>query len=767
MQPQPDPYGSFTFPNPSDYPAQQQSHVQQPYIPVYTPAFAIAPYPTPQPVFYAPTDPAAYYYQAQPPPAQPQQYIAPAAPAFAVPSPALSSASTSTSRPSSAREESPFTPQQLVDQQATAHLPLYSYTSDMSDYYTQYCEAIRDLGRFKVDELKSVIRKFNTSLALGLSTTGLKAVLHERLRSAVETLYYLSDKTKFVLAKRLIGDVRNGASTTTTNYGYATTGYGASTSAGGAGAYSSPTGAYGMSAPSYTNAGYGASAAASTSRAGALPAPRFGGYNAAVGATSSASTSASGAGANWQTAQLNEPPIKFRPSPFYRVEKSLAGVTQLQKAAQGDRKVAVCTFALTEGQRGLLTKARESPSNPQYQLRLYCTSDTNWNLSRPAANQFPAPIEFPPTAEIKLNGVVVPANVKGIKKQPGTTPPVNLSAKTGPAVNPSQAGVQKVEIAYVQTERVYYLVAYLIEYTPIEKVVARVKAGKTRSKEEVIQNIIDLNSDDEIEATALGMSLKDPLSFCRINIPIRSVHCGHIACFDAETWFEMNEQTPTWGCPICSKQLKVDDMIVDGYFEDILRICSDNVDSVTVEPDGTWRSDDDKHGTAKPKSVSAAASGRNTPLAPAAANGGGLGLPADDKGKARASPQPAAAVLTLDSDSDSDGDEPLAKRPRLNGGYNPSASVSANGSVAPPSGTGPAGGKKGEVLDLTLSSDDEDGPVRAPPARPSLAMAKVGSSESGAERKSVVEVQRDIDAMNKRMEEQYGPNWRQSFGYTT
>lgn len=54
------------------------------------------------------------------------------------------------------------------------------------------------------------------------------------------------------------------------------------------------------------------------------------------------------------------------------------------------------------------------------------------------------------------------------------------------------------------------------------------------------------------------------LSYARIEIPIRSVHCQHIACFDAVTWFEMNEQTPQWMCPICNKSLKVEDMLVDG-----------------------------------------------------------------------------------------------------------------------------------------------------------------------------------------------------------
>ncbi|GAA6044234.1 hypothetical protein JCM8097_005284, partial [Rhodosporidiobolus ruineniae] len=582
-------------------------------------------------------------------------------------------------------------------------------------------------------------------------------------------------------------------------------------SAYGAGAYSSPTTGYGAAANGYgsnayastsTGAGAGAYRAggASTSTGAGLPPPRFGAYNAATGASTSAAGAAAGraagAGAGgWQAQRLEAIPITFRASPFYRVDKGLSGIVTMVKAGQGDKKTATCAFALTEAQRTLLSKARESPANPQYQVRLYCTSDTNWNTARATSNQFPAPIEFPMTAEVKLNSLIVSANTKGIKKQPGTAPPVNLSAVKGPSVNLAAGATNRVEVAYASTDKVYYMVVYLVEYTSIDKVVNRVKVGKTRSREEVIEHIVALNSDEEIEATALELSLRDPLSFSRIDTPIRSVHCNHIACFDAATWFEMNEQTPQWGCPICSKVLKVDDMIVDGYLEDILKICNSEVDTVSVEPDGTWRSDDNKHGTAKPRptpsaSASAAPSGRGTP----AVGEAGAGLKAESRegtavasgsgagaGGGGAGGGGAGAVLTLDSDDDSI-DEPLAKRPRLAGSFGGAATPSSvGGSVQPGGGNGPngaggaagggaaGGGKKGEVLDLTLSSDDDsDGddddeqPVRAPPARPSLTMARVGSS-GRSEQKTADEVQQDIDAMHKRMTEAYGPNWREEF----
>ncbi|GAA5979879.1 hypothetical protein JCM11641_007574 [Rhodosporidiobolus odoratus] len=783
MQPNPydNPYAYPSLPiHLAPHPAQLPPGIapRQPQQPSF-----VAPYPTPQPVYYT-SDPAAYYQQGQASPHYFQQqplhpyshFYPPPAPQPPLPvqfsqqpSPALSDAEarfpTLSSAPAfvpqapfresssdSAREASPFTPLQLADQAQYRYFPP---PNTMADYSAHYSEAIRDLGSMKVDWLKATIKRINQSLALAMSVSGLKAVLHQRLRDQVGALY-TQDKTRFMTAKRIIHEIALSPSLTSpynaASYSYSGTMAGAAA----AGWYSSPTSTYSAATNGYgastSTAGYGARPA--TGHAAALPAPRFGGYNASIGA----STSGAAGGASWQNQRIEEIPIKFRPSPFYRVEKSLSTVQNCIKAAQGDKKTVTVTFALTEGQRALLSKARESAANAQWQVRLYCTSDTNWNTSRPSSNQFPAPIEFPPTAEIKLNAVVLGANVKGIKKQPGTTPPVNLSGPVGkgPTVNLAGGGMNRVEVSYINTEKVYYLVAYLVEVTPIDKVVEKVKAGKTRAKEEVIKHIIDINSDEDIEATALGMSLRDPLSFVRIETPIRSVHCGHIACFDAMTWFEVNEQTPQWQCPICSKTLKVEDMIVDGYFQDILAVCSDNVDTVSVEPDGTWRSDDDKHGTAKPKNPanSALNSSRNTPLDGAVDKGKKRATPDDDDddegGAGGGGGGRSGAVLTLDSDDESE-DMPLAKRPRLGGPASATPSV-------PNAASG--------VLDLTLSSDDENddrGPV-APPSRPggnaSAAMARL---DSGQDQKSAHEVQKDIDAMNKRMEQQYGAGWRERF----
>ena len=59
------------------------------------------------------------------------------------------------------------------------------------------------------------------------------------------------------------------------------------------------------------------------------------------------------------------------------------------------------------------------------------------------------------------------------------------------------------------------------------------------------------------------MSLKDPVSTLRINVPCKSSHCTHNQCFDAESFLQLQEQAPTWICPVCNKSVDYKHLVVD------------------------------------------------------------------------------------------------------------------------------------------------------------------------------------------------------------
>ena len=99
-------------------------------------------------------------------------------------------------------------------------------------------------------------------------------------------------------------------------------------------------------------------------------------------------------------------------------------------------------------------------------------------------------------------------------------------------------------------------------------------------------------NDPDIEVGSSVMSLKDPVSIVRITTPIRSTVCTHNQCFDADSFLQLQEQAPTWTCPICNKILSYESLAVDQYVEEILSKVR-NTDQVTIQPNGDWTTEKD------------------------------------------------------------------------------------------------------------------------------------------------------------------------------
>lgn len=77
--------------------------------------------------------------------------------------------------------------------------------------------------------------------------------------------------------------------------------------------------------------------------------------------------------------------------------------------------------------------------------------------------------------------------------------------------------------------------------------------------------VISKAQDADIVATSTVMSLKCPLSTLRIEVPCRSTICTHNQCFDASSFLQLQEQAPTWTCPVCNKVILFEALEVDQY----------------------------------------------------------------------------------------------------------------------------------------------------------------------------------------------------------
>ena len=76
----------------------------------------------------------------------------------------------------------------------------------------------------------------------------------------------------------------------------------------------------------------------------------------------------------------------------------------------------------------------------------------------------------------------------------------------------------------------------------------------------------------------------------RMTIPCRPTCCDHLQCFDASLFLMMNEKKPTWICPVCDSPARYEDLMVDGYFEEVIKspLLPDEENEIILNQDGSW-----------------------------------------------------------------------------------------------------------------------------------------------------------------------------------
>lgn len=167
----------------------------------------------------------------------------------------------------------------------------------------------------------------------------------------------------------------------------------------------------------------------------------------------------------------------------------------------------------------------------------------------------------------------------------------------------------------------------------------------------------------------------------RMSRPIRSRKCRHQQCFDATWWVETNYTHPQWLCPNCSQELQFADLIMDGYTLDIQNAVGEDIDEVEIEVNGDWHTKDGKFGSLSWLTEN----GTRPPTPPPPPS---RSSSPEKKGKRK-------AIQILSSD---DEDGPLSRTSRV--------SVSRSNTAGP--SRPPVSRQTSDVIDLTLSDDDDD-----------------------------------------------------------
>ncbi|KAL7056765.1 hypothetical protein AAHC03_025650 [Spirometra sp. Aus1] len=100
-----------------------------------------------------------------------------------------------------------------------------------------------------------------------------------------------------------------------------------------------------------------------------------------------------------------------------------------------------------------------------------------------------------------------------------------------------------------------------------------------------------LTSEEDLQSDGwIPVSLLCPLALTRIEIPVRSVNCDHLQCFDLSSYLTLNKKRPRWSCPVCSSPAPFRDLRRDDFFVQLMADPSlKDAKMVHVDANGHWR----------------------------------------------------------------------------------------------------------------------------------------------------------------------------------
>ncbi|EEB05702.1 SUMO E3 ligase Pli1 [Schizosaccharomyces japonicus yFS275] len=399
--------------------------------------------------------------------------------------------------------------------------------------------------------------------------------------------------------------------------------------------------------------------------------------------------------------------LKFKSSPFYDVLESFNAPFPIPPCVNARNTVNFC-FQLTPAAISKLA----TDANKRYRIYFFSTATETIGLGE-------CLMEYPtPQMELRINHKVVPASFRGLKGKVGTCNPADITDYVN-----SYAGApgNNVTIHYMNANKAFTALVSLVQTWSVDQLMQRIKTGRKESKEKIVERIKRDNDDADLIATSVDVSLKCPLSFTRISVPIRSIFCKHIQCFDALAFLQLNKQMPSWSCPVCNTTVRYYDLIIDGYLEDILANTPPNAESVTVDPEGKWTlnafDDDDE------------SSENETP-----AKEDVVDLSDIDEPTVTPSLSNGSAALTAAAEHHSGSQQIPAKRL-------PSVSSHSHHSS---SHNPPKRKRESIIIDLTISDDDEDNAAADTLSSMSSSIHTPRREDAGSTNGPVAKVQKTI-----------------------
>jgi len=285
------------------------------------------------------------------------------------------------------------------------------------------------------------------------------------------------------------------------------------------------------------------------------------------------------------------PDVKLRNLPFYKIEAVLMKPSSLQPKGLARFQEQTSSFHLTPTQASdcnrsqYRTTSGRSEFKQQIQLRFSlletsCEQDDN----------------FPSSVCVKVNGRLqtlpnpIPTNKPGVEpKRPPKPIDITALCKLSSTVPNFVNVTWAVEVGSGYTISVYY-VEKLSSTDLMDELKKKGKRHSDYTRALIKDKLSD--KDNEIATTSCKVSLACPLGKMRMTTPCRSSTCDHLQCFDASLYLMMNEKKPKWQCPVCNKSALYEDLLIDGYFTDVLtsKQLPHDEHEIVLQSDASWES---------------------------------------------------------------------------------------------------------------------------------------------------------------------------------
>jgi len=202
--------------------------------------------------------------------------------------------------------------------------------------------------------------------------------------------------------------------------------------------------------------------------------------------------------------------------------------------------------------------------------------------------------EFPPSICVQVNGKMCPLPNPVPTNKPNVEPkrpprPVDISPllKLSPMIN------NVVNVKWLaNTNKGWVIHINYVENLDSSKLLEKLLKKGTRESEftrELIKKKLSDDGDD-IAMTNLKVTVACPLGKMRMSAPCRPTTCDHLQCFDANLFLQMNEKKPTWQCPVCDSDALFQNLMVDGYFLEVIKAdeLPEDENEIILNQDGSW-----------------------------------------------------------------------------------------------------------------------------------------------------------------------------------